>query len=251
MSQKILNYRMFGNGHPVFFLHGFLESITMWNVLQLESFPFQVILIDLPGHGKSKNEDDHDPSITFMAEKVIELADHLEISTFSLVGHSMGGYVALELKNKWKDRCDKVVLMNSNFWEDSDSKKKDRLRVAEIVFKNKSHFIREAIPNLFVRKENFPSEISALISEALEMDKHGISYASLAMRNRGNTKKVIQNYPKDFLIIQGALDTIVPMDKMKEELGSINIQVEVIDKVGHMSHFEATESVKNNLLKFL
>ena len=50
MQQELLNYRVFGNGHPVVFLHGFMESISMWDFIESSNFPFQCIVIDLPGH---------------------------------------------------------------------------------------------------------------------------------------------------------------------------------------------------------
>lgn len=254
MNNGLLNYRVLGNGHPVLFLHGFLESITMWEVLRLEKMNFQSILIDLPGHGQSLNEDDEEPSIDFMSEKVIEVLEELGINSFSVVGHSMGGYVALNLKQRCldqKSKCEKVILLNSNFWEDSESKKKDRLRVADIVFKNKNLFVKEAIPNLFVDKEIFKNEIEDLLNEALLIDKHAISYASLAMRNRGNTKKVIENNPNNFLIIQGLLDPIVSVDDMKDEINGIGVRLEILDGVGHMAHFESTENVRKIISDFI
>jgi pimeloyl-ACP methyl ester carboxylesterase len=256
MNDILLNYRVLGNGHPVLFLHGFLESISMWKVLELDTLPFQSVLIDLPGHGKSLNEDDREPSIDFMSEKVIEVIRELGITEFSVVGHSMGGYIALNLKKRFSTKdekitCEKVVLLNSNFWEDSESKKKDRLRVADIVFKNKNLFVKEAIPNLFVDKEVFKKEIENLLSEALLIDKHAISYASLAMRNRPDTKEVITQNPNDFLIIQGLLDPIVQANTMKEEVKGLNVIMEILDDAGHMAHFESTRNVQKIISGFL
>ena len=48
-----LNYRVSGNGYPVVFLHGFLESVSMWDYINIQDV--QSIFIDLPGHGKSNN----------------------------------------------------------------------------------------------------------------------------------------------------------------------------------------------------
>lgn len=250
---------MFGNGHPVLFLHGFLEAKSMWQNWGLDSLNIQSILVDLPGHGDSKNEDDREPSIEFMAEKVLELVHFLGIKQFSIVGHSMGGYVALSLKEKSvlsaelnSQICSsKVILLNSNFWVDSDSKKKDRLRVVDIVMKNKSLFIKEAIPNLFVKKETFKKEIDHLIFESLKMDRHAISYASLAMRNRKDQKKLIEKSMKDFLIIQGELDTIIPLPIMKEHLNGLDVQFKIVPDAGHMAHLESQDEVLKIMSDFL
>lgn len=258
MQNSLLNYRVIGNGYPVLFLHGFLESETMWDYLDLGKLDFQSILIDLPGHGKSLNTDDGEPSIAFMTSKVMELIEFLAISKFSVVGHSMGGYVALSLKemfskpkNTGNRQCEKVVLLNSNFWEDSESKKSDRLRVAEIVSKNRLLFIREAIPNLFVSKDERKEQIVDLIQEASIMNKHAIIYATLAMRNRENKISVIEKCPEDFLIVQGVLDSIIPMQTMEQKTSGIPVYVNYLKDVGHMAHIESTEIVREILAVFL
>ena len=79
-----------------------------------------------------------------MALQVLEILKELKITQFTLVGHSLGAYVGLELCHLAP--CQKLILLNSNCWSDDEQKRRDRLRVAEIVFKAKKHFIREAIP---------------------------------------------------------------------------------------------------------
>ena len=61
-------------------------------------------------------------------------------------------------------------MLNSNFWADSEQKKKDRLRVADIAFKAKKVFINEAIPNLFGQVELFRDEIEVLKEEAMKIE---------------------------------------------------------------------------------
>ncbi len=252
-----LNYKIKGNGYPVVFLHGFLESLTMWDYIQIEKFPFKSVLIDLPGHGESVNEDDREPSIYFMAEKVLKLLSNLKIHTFSIVGHSMGGYVALEVKNKSVNHpqngsnCQKVILLNSNFWVDSDVKKNDRLRIAEIVFKNKELFLHTAIPNLFNLPSIYQEEIDVLLKEALLMNEHAIAYASLAMRNRENLSSLVANFESDFLIIQGDEDSIVPKDIMEKMISNLTIEYLLVKNTGHMAHIQSSNSVKTAISNFI
>ena len=252
-----LNYKIVGQGYPVVFLHGFLESISMWEYIQIEKFPFQSILIDLPGHGKSLNEDDKEPSIDFMAEKVLNLLSKLKISIFSVVGHSMGGYVALEVKNKSLKalnsitECQKVVLLNSNFWIDNDSKKNDRLRVAEIVFKNKELFLNTAIPNLFNDPTSYKNQISKLLNESLLLGEHAIAYASLAMRNRENFSDLVASFQSDFLIIQGEEDSIVLKDLMEEYITDLNVEYLLLKNTGHMAHIQSPLLVEKAIYDFI
>ena len=79
MTNNLLKFRVFGQGHPVLFLHGFLESKSMWLNFDLESFNFKSIIIDLPGHGDSSIEDDKDPSIEYMVVQVLEIVKSLKI----------------------------------------------------------------------------------------------------------------------------------------------------------------------------
>lgn len=246
-----LNYRVFGNGHPVIFLHGFLESISMWNNLNLESTPFKNVLIDLPGHGDSQLLDTNEhPSMEFMASKVKEVIDKLGVEKYHIVGHSMGGYVALILKEA-DARCEKVILLNSNFWEDSGEKKKDRIRVADIVLKSKNLFIQEAIPGLFYRHDRKGKIVQDLIKETQKIDAHAIAYSTLAMRNRQNYRDLLIKKPSDFLLIQGEKDPLISLDKMISEIEEIEIELNIVENSGHMSHIEAPEKTIQLITKFL
>jgi pimeloyl-ACP methyl ester carboxylesterase len=68
----MLHYRSFGEGKTLVFLHGFLESSTMWDHLPLQELNVHCIFIDLPGHGQSPLNDLAEiPSIRFMADEVL------------------------------------------------------------------------------------------------------------------------------------------------------------------------------------
>lgn len=246
-----LNYRVLGNGHPVVFLHGFLESLTMWSSLDLENAPFQSILIDLPGHGGSDLIDNaEEPTISFMANEVHKVLLKRNVTSYDVVGHSMGGYVALELK-RIDPKCGRIVLLNSNFWEDAEDKKRDRVRVAEMVFRAKDLFIQEAIPGLFYRHDRKDAVITDLVSEAKRMDAVGIAYASLAMRARADRSGVLKTTPDQVLIIQGQHDPLISQVRMKEELNGLDVRTVVLPQSGHMAHVEEPQSVLQLVTDFL
>lgn len=237
---------MLGNGHPVVFLHGFLESSAMWEYLNLEHC--QALLIDLPGHGDSTI--DESETIQTMAIKVLDVVNQLNIERFDIVGHSMGGYVALEIA-KNTNRCERVMLMNSNFWEDSPSKKNDRNRVAEIVHSKKSAFLYEAIPNLFSEPFLFDKDIKKLLSHAVKMTAESIAICSLVMRDRLDNSQLMSMYPDKFLVVQGRYDRIVPLDEMQKRMESLDLDFCIIE-AGHMAYIEnkmAMQQVLNNWIK--
>jgi pimeloyl-ACP methyl ester carboxylesterase len=245
----MLHFEKIGSGKPVVFLHGFLESSSMWESLDLAQFPFQSILIDLPGHGKSTFLPD-DVSISAMAQEVSETLTSLEVSEYDVVGHSMGGYVAMQLA-KINSDLHKICLLNSNFWEDSQQKKRDRVRVADLVFKAKNLFVSEAIPGLFFSKKGKEVEIQGLIDEAKNMSADAIAYAALAMRERNDLSSILKQYPSDFLLISGQHDPLISPEEMRSRLPSEQLQVKFIENAGHMAHIEASEETKELICHFV
>ena len=167
-SAKELNFSIEGEGPNLVLIHGFLESNRMWDPLKLEE-DFQCIKIELPGHGESKITNP-ERTIAFMAECIKSTLDSLKIEEFSLIGHSLGGYVALEFASLF-GLTGKLILLHSNFWEDDAQKKIDRQRVANIVLKNKNLFLNEALPALFIQPKKHFSVINNLLLEAKKMKK--------------------------------------------------------------------------------
>jgi pimeloyl-ACP methyl ester carboxylesterase len=232
-----LHYTVQGEGPAWVFLHGFLESSTMWDYLPLDNLPIQQIRIDLPGHGWSF-ELLNTPSIQLMALEVQRVLDHLAISKFSVVGHSMGAYVGLELSKM--SGFEHLVLLNSNCWADSEQKKQDRLRVANFVHQAKSHFIREAIPNLFSNPQEQGQVIEALIKDANCMSPEAIAFAALAMRERTDFTDFVNAHPQKFTFIHGIHDRLVSVEELQQKVP--NAKIHLLDS-GHMAHVEAKEEV--------
>lgn len=106
-----LNYKEFGNGHPVIILHGLLGSLDNWQSIAREmSRQYKVITVDQRNHGKSR----HSPEMNYevMAADVLELMDMLEISSAHIIGHSMGGKTAMTLALQHPERVDKLIVVD-------------------------------------------------------------------------------------------------------------------------------------------
>lgn len=242
----MLHYQVFGAGKTLVFLHGFLESSTMWSHLDLSAMPAQCVLIDLPGHGQSPLWDPLEiPSIRFMAEKVVEVLKSLHISHFTVIGHSLGAYVGLEVGKILPYQ--KLIFLNSNCWHDDEQKRHDRLRVADLAYSAKKHFIHEAIPALFGRPHDFLTEIEELRSEANLMTADSIAFAALAMRERMDFTEEVLAHPSKHVFIHGVLDSLVT----DEQLISLvpGARVHFLSNVGHMSHIESPGEVFECLMK--
>jgi pimeloyl-ACP methyl ester carboxylesterase len=248
---KLLHYELFGEGPITVFLHGFLESSTMWEPLNLTELPGAKLLIDLPGHGKSLLSDPSEiPSMKFMAAEVGRVLAFLKIDAYRVLGHSMGGYVALEIAANTPKGISKpshITLLNSNCWSDTEAKQADRLRVARIAYTGKERFMNEAIPNLFARPEDFQKEIASLKQEAKAMTSEAIAYAALAMRTRTDYTSWVMENSSMVRFIHGALDRLVSVEELQQRLmpeaDQAAAEIIILPNAGHMAHQEATEEV--------
>jgi pimeloyl-ACP methyl ester carboxylesterase len=99
----------------VMFIHGAANDHSVW-ALQSRYFAyhgFNVLAVDLPGHGKSDGPALN--SIEEMAQWVFEVLDAAAVKHATLVGHSMGSLIALHAAGANSERVDKLVLIGSAF----------------------------------------------------------------------------------------------------------------------------------------
>ena len=99
------------SGEPLFILHGLFGSLNNWNWHSKQfSENFSVYGVDLRNHGESPHDDTLNYDV--MAQDVVQLFDDLEISSASVIGHSMGGKVAMELALRWPDYIKKLIVVD-------------------------------------------------------------------------------------------------------------------------------------------
>jgi pimeloyl-ACP methyl ester carboxylesterase len=110
-----LNYREFpsgsGDGRPLVLLHGLFGSAANWGRVARElSDRFHVIVPDLRNHGRSP----HAAEVGYpaMSGDLIELLDGLRLDSAGLIGHSMGGKVAMWTALQARDRVDELVVVD-------------------------------------------------------------------------------------------------------------------------------------------
>lgn len=249
-----LSYTQTGleTGKRIIFLHGYMENSSMWNEILPAFSEYDCICIDLYGHGKSPIQKKPIPeSLAFHAEELLKLIHLFEEKETILVGHSLGGYLGLELLSLAPDLFEKVILFHSHPWEDSPEKKIDRERVAKFVQTKKSFFISEAIPMLFKAENRSNEYVNEYIQMANGMSSIGIAWSAIAMKNRNNYLNLFVHYPTKITVIQGEFDALIPIDKMRECCEMLNIQLIEIGNVAHMSHVEAPKEAIEALKKII
>jgi len=188
-------YSETGKGTTLVLLHGFLENSTMWNphVEELAKRN-RVVCVDLLGHGQT-NCLGYVHSMEDQADMVHHVLHELKIRKAILVGHSMGGYIALAFAELYPEMMKGLVLMNSTSRADSDERKTNRDRAILAVKQNYTTFIRMSIANLFSEnnRERLSNEIELVRNEALKTPLQGIVAALEGMKTR-NDREVILHF---------------------------------------------------------
>lgn len=113
--QMILNYQITSHDDsalvPIVFIHGLFGSLSNLGMLARHfSSQRTVIQLDLRNHGLSGHSDEHDYHL--MSKDVLETLNSLNITKFVVVGHSMGGKVAMKLADIACDRVEQLVVLD-------------------------------------------------------------------------------------------------------------------------------------------
>ena len=103
-----------GSGEPIVLIHGFPTSSHLWNevVRQLPS-GHRVVVVDLLGYGRSDRPGEQDVSIRGHSDRMLALMDALGINYACVVGHDVGGGIALAMSLRAPARVSRLCLIDS------------------------------------------------------------------------------------------------------------------------------------------
>lgn len=111
MSIVELHYRATGTGIPVIILHGLFGSSRNWSSLSKKlADHYQIITPDLRNHGESPHTDKMD--YAGMAEDVLALAESLNLAEYTVIGHSMGGKVGMQMALTMPQVVNRLLVMD-------------------------------------------------------------------------------------------------------------------------------------------
>ena len=252
-----IHYSDQGTGGGILLLHGFLEDLSMWDkVIERLEKTHRVISVDLLGHGKTGNLG-YIHTMEEQAHMVKHLMDHLNMERYGIVGHSMGGYIALAFAEMFPEKISALCLMNSTAYADDKERKLNRDRGIRAVKQNHKTFIRLAIPGLFSEENRavFTEEILHVTEIALKMGPQGIIAALEGMKIRKDRTKLLKESDFPILMIMGKKDPALDYFSLLEQTEMGNVSKVVFDD-GHMSHIEneadliaAIENFTNSLVE--
>ncbi len=257
---KKIFYKTEGSGNPVMLLHGFGEDGRIWNH-QVEKFKkdFLVIVPDLPGCGQSELLDG-DCSLEDYADVIKMIADNEAITsktygTFSLIGHSMGGYITLAFAGKYGQLLNSFGLFHSSAFADDADKIATREKGIDFIEKNGVQLYAETtVPNLFsdqTRKDN-PKLVKDLVEIAGKLPAETLIQYTRAMIKRPDTTAVLQSFSKPVLFIIGIHDNAIPLDASLKQCHLTQIgSTHFLQKSGHIGMWEEQELSNQYLDSFL
>ena len=225
----------------------------MWDeIAEAMSINHTVIRLDFPGFGKSEDLE-NSKAMKLFARITNELLCTLNCSKFTLIGHSMGAYIGLELACICQSKINHFILLHSTAKEDSEAKKTARIRAIEAAKERKNVYLRAAIPLLVPKQFQNACQlpIKKMMHDSEALSSNGILQALIGMQKRETHTKTVQNLKCKVTYISGKFDPILSNDALKEEAYKNGADFIEIENAGHMSHWENPEELKAQLLKLV
>ena len=245
-------YRSCGEGPALVLLHGFAEDGRVWRE-QYDRFPaHRLIIPDLPGSGRSPAQPDM--SMEGLADTIHVLCEELQAKPCILVGHSMGGYVALAVAERYAADIAGLGLFHSTAFADTEEKKATRRKGIAFMDENGAYeFLKISTPNLYSddTKKDRPELVEAQLETVKDMRKEALVAYYEAMMQRPDRTGVLRATTVPVLFILGRSDTAVPLaDGLKQCHLPATAVVHVFERSGHMGMQEEKEKAGDALEAF-
>lgn len=240
-GRRIRFLRIGEEGEPVILIHGFGGDLQNWMFIQPDLATDHVTYaIDLPGHGGSDKNLDGIDGLKGMGCLIVLLMAALDIEAAHLVGHSMGGEVALQALMAESDRVLSLTLLaptgagvaaNPEFVDGfiTGRRNRDMKPVIEKLFTDPALVSADLVDNLikYKRLDGVKAALDTL-SSCLKQPSSALQEAAVAL-------------PKNTAIAWGTADRVVPHDP--QAALPDGIESELLEGMGHMPHLEAPQEI--------
>ncbi|WP_223702382.1 alpha/beta fold hydrolase [Sutcliffiella deserti] len=202
----MLHFQRKGKGEPLVLLHGFLGTHHIYDrVLAKLERSYDVITVDLPGHGGSPLDPDVH-TVYHYAEKIIRLLQSLHINKSTWVGHSFGGYITYAAMKKYRQHLLRAAVVYASPTGDDQKKKENREKNALVIKEEGIDAFAEARIPTYFSEEGHPDDVSFAIKHAKETSEEGAIKALYAMRNRPDVVQLLDIIDIPLLILRGTKD---------------------------------------------
>lgn len=221
----------------VVLLHGFAETAEIWDsfVPNLED-GFQYHIFDY-----SKITFCH--TIEDYADWLDTLIKEKNIENLIIIGHSMGGYIALAYARKFIEKVEGIGLIHSTASNDSPEKQKKRDKTIEFIRKNGvEEFIKDFLPQMYnphYRKEN-REFIYKLLDDNKHLPAEALINATESMKNRQDQTDFLRSLTIPVLYVVGKEDQFMNYDENMSQIRTLRKPyVLIINHIAHAGMYEA------------
>ncbi|HEY0434064.1 MAG TPA: alpha/beta hydrolase [Chitinophagaceae bacterium] len=253
-----MHYRISGSGFPVVLLHGLPFDGTLWN----KQFPvlesgYRVVIPDLPGSGLSELlvNDEQSLRVDEMADSVQQLLQQEQIETCIMIGHSMGGYVALSFAERYPGMLRGLGLTHATAFADNDERKAARDKnIAKIRERGANEFLKGFLPPLFGKSfsDQHSSSIESFVDSVRDYPGSSLISYFAALRERPDRTQVLQRAKVPVLFIIGTEDPAAPIsDLLKQVYLPAVSHLRILEGSGHVGMWESPQEFNTALLRFV
>lgn len=247
---SLLHYRDLGSGRPIVFIHGFCDSLELWEgFISPFTLNYRVLTVDLPGFGKSAMLP---PPFTLddVGDALSAWIREMSLDQPILVGHSLGGYVSLSMLERHRAQLSGIALFHSTPFPDSAERKEVRDKVIAFVREHGvASFVETFVPGLFADPAD--PAISETRARLLRSTPEAIVAYAAAMRDRPDRSGLLAKAGKPILIVGGIKDVLIPIQDLRRiEQQSPGIELFELPAAAHMGMFEAKKQTQNVLSSY-
>lgn len=242
-----------GKGIPLLFLHGFPLNREAWSS-QVQAFKarFRVIVPDLRGFGESESTAGPVPMSRF-GEDIWALGQHLGLGPVILVGHSMGGYIALAIARTRPAWLRGLVLVSTKAGKDSLETANERRQLArQVMVDGPQVATRPMAANMLSAANTDEQKAAAVLSCMTPASPEGISGALYGMALRPAAVDVLGRIRVPTLVVAGSEDSIIPPSEAGFMARTIpNSKLSIIPGAGHLVAVDQSEAFNDQLMIWL
>jgi pimeloyl-ACP methyl ester carboxylesterase len=253
---------------PILFVHDLMSHRGVW-MRTMGHFQdrYYCIAIDLLGFGESDKPVDGDYSIQSQAERVLQVADHFNLKTFDLVGHSMGGQISLYLASQLAPERVKRLVSVGGVSRGALSKRATNLNMRLVKWARNAPWLYRTALSLsrfpwyahwafkvwFFKPASIPFE-SWKIDRDMALNPKGAtsSYQAWQSLSQTNLRRNLPQVTAQTLVIHGLQDGTVPVVNATLVKSRVpGTRLIFIDECGHFPMYEQFDTYVHYLDEFL
>ncbi|PMD97574.1 alpha/beta hydrolase [Siphonobacter sp. BAB-5405] len=221
---------------PLILLHGYGEDLKVWDSIKAAFWPNKNVIT--PSYASRSDL----VSIDEYAEAVYQELTAQGVERGVIIGHSMGGYIALALAEKHPEFIAGLGLFHSTSYADTEEKKENRRKnITAIEEKGPEAFLQTFVKNMYSDEyaASHPGQLQEHVTHVSQIPPAALKAGMQAMMDRPDRRQVLQqaNYPVLFVI--GMKDKAVkPEEALEQTHLAKNTSQLILEKAGHMGMVE-------------